>query len=299
MRNLYQDVSDRILSQLESGTIPWVKPWSATCGNNVPCNASTNRPYSGCNVILLWLAQSAGYQSPRFLTFKQALEMGGNVRKGEHGFKVYFVKQLTFKDTKATTDGAGESDEISRQATMLREYTVFNVAQCENLPPRAFGATTPKIFNSDERDATADEFLAHTGATIHEGHGEAYYAPGADFIRMPAFAAFHSGANFYATMFHELAHWTGHKSRLDRDLRHRFGAQAYAAEELVAELTAAFMCAEFSIDGDLRHAGYIASWIQLLKSDAKAFFTACARAQNAADYLRKLALADAPVAQAA
>jgi antirestriction protein ArdC len=298
MRNLYQDVSDRILSQLEAGTVPWVKPWSATAGNNVPCNASTNRPYSGCNVILLWLAQSAGYQNPRFLTFKQALEMGGNVRKGEHGFKVYFVKQLTFKDTKTTTSADG-ADEETRTATMLREYTVFNVAQCENLPARAFGATAPKTRHADERDATADEFLTHTGAQIREGHGEAYYAPGGDFISMPAFAAFHSGANFYATMFHELAHWTGHKSRLDRDLRHRFGAQAYAAEELVAELTAAFMCAEFSIDGDIRHAGYIASWIALLKSDAKAFFTACARAQNAADYLRKLALGDAPVVELA
>jgi antirestriction protein ArdC len=304
MRNLYQDVSDRILSQLEAGTVPWVKPWSATAGNNVPCNASTNRPYSGCNVILLWLAQSAGYASPRFLTFKQALELGGNVRKGEHGFKVYFVRQLTFKDTKATTDGArstteGAADDEIRTATMLREYTVFNVAQCENLPTRAFGGAAPKVRNSDERDATADEFLSHTQADIKEGHGEAYYAPGADFISMPAFGAFKSGATFYATMFHELAHWTGHKSRLDRDLRHRFGTQAYAAEELVAELTAAFMCAEFSINGDVRHAAYIANWIALLKSDAKAFFTACARAQNAADYLRKLALADAPVVELA
>jgi antirestriction protein ArdC len=136
------------------------------------------------------------------------------------------------------------------------------------------------------------------GATIGEGFGEAYYRPGDDFISLPRFEAFTSAAHFYCTAFHELGHWTGHKSRLDRDLRHRFGARAYAAEELVAELCAAFLCAEFSIDGDLRHAGYIQSWIGLLRADSRAFFTASSRAQAAADYLRRLALAE-PAARAA
>jgi antirestriction protein ArdC len=133
--------------------------------------------------------------------------------------------------------------------------------------------------------------MACTGASIREGFGEAYYLPGADFISLPRFEAFKSAAHFYSTAFHELGHWSGHKSRLARDLRHRFGERAYAAEELVAELCSAFLCAEFSIDGDLRHAGYIENWIGLLKADTRAFFTACSKAQAAADFLRALAIA--------
>jgi antirestriction protein ArdC len=241
------------------------------------------------------MAQSCGYTAPRFLTFKQAQELGGTVRKGEHGFKVYFVKQLTAKRDEASADAATDP----RTFTMLREYTVFNVAQCDNLPARVLGAAAPKVRHSDERDATIDEFVAHSGADVREGAGEAYYAPGVDFVSMPAFAAFRGACHFYATAFHELGHWTGHKSRLDRDLKNRFGTRAYAAEELVAEFCAAFLCAEFSIDGDLRHAGYIANWIELLKDDPRAFFTACSKAQAAADYLRQLALAEPAIAIAA
>jgi antirestriction protein ArdC len=285
-RDLYAEVSARIVAELEAGAAPWIKPWSATAGMNTPCNAVTNRPYSGCNVILLWMAQSAGYRTPRFLTFKQALELGGHVRKGEHGTKVYFVKQLQVRDKGADDDTA------TRLIPMLREYTVFNVDQCENLPTRITAPTNVKPRNRDERDATVDEFLACSGATIREGFGEAYYRPSDDFISLPRFEAFKSAAHFYGVAFHELGHWTGNKSRLDRDLRHRFGERAYAAEELVAELCAAFLCAEFSIDGDLRHAGYIQTWIGLLKADSRAFFTACSKAQAAADYLRGLALRD-------
>jgi antirestriction protein ArdC len=284
-RDLYGEVSARIIAELERGAAPWVKPWSATAGMNTPCNAVTNRPYSGCNVVLLWIARSAGYRVPRFVTYKQALELGGHVRKGEHGTKVYFVKQLQIKN--------GDDEEAeTRVIPMLREYTVFNVDQCENLPARVMTLGDIKPRNRDQRDATIDEFLACSGADIREGSGEAYYRPGDDFISLPAFASFKSAAHFYATTFHELGHWTGHKSRLDRDLRVRFGERAYAAEELVAELCAAFLSAEFSVDGDMRHAGYIQSWIGLLKHDCRAFFTACSRAQAAADYLRGLALRD-------
>jgi antirestriction protein ArdC len=250
----------------------------------VPQNAVTNRPYSGCNVILLWLARNRGWATPRFLTFKQAIEAGGNVRKGEHGTKVYFVKQLQVKN--------GEGDEDTRLVPMLREYTVFNVDQCERLPDSVKSGKPMRVRNPDTRDALADEFLRTTGADIREGQGEAYFAPGADFISLPAFEAFKGADHFYNVAFHELCHWTGHRSRLDRDLKHRFGAREYAAEELVAELGAAFLSAEFSFDGDVRNAGYIANWIELLKADKRAFFTACSRAQAAADYLRGLVLAD-------
>jgi antirestriction protein ArdC len=213
MRDLYTEVSSRIIAELESGALPWVKPWSATPGQNVPCNAVSNRPYSGCNV-----------------------------------------------------------------------------AQCDNLPEHIVNGKPQRVRNPDTRDELADSFMAATNADIKEGAGEAYYQPGHDFINMPAFAAFKGADHFYNVAFHELTHWTGHKSRLDRDLRGRFDRQAYAAEELIAELGAAFLAAEFGFDGDVRHAGYIASWIGLLKSDKRAFFTAASKAQQAADYLRGLAL---------
>src|SRR4051794_26367113 len=173
-RDLSGEVTARIIAELEVGAAPWIKPWSASPGANTPCNAATNRPYSGCNVVLLWMAQTAGYRTPRFLTFKQALELGGNVRKGEHGTRVYFVKQLQVRDKNAADDTA------TRLVPMLRDYTVFNVDQCEHLPARivTLGEVTPR--NTGERDATIDEFLASSGATVREGSGEAYFRPGDD-----------------------------------------------------------------------------------------------------------------------
>ncbi len=285
-RDLYAEVSARIIAELEAGAPPWVKPWSATPGANTPCNAVSNRPYSGCNVVLLWMAQAAGYRMPRFLTFKQALELGGNVRKGEHGTRVHFVKQLKVRDQGAD-DGAS-----TRLVPMMREYTVFNVDQCENLPEIVTAGKPIRVRNPDARDALADAFLHATRADIREGHGEACYIPSRDFISMPAFAGFKGADHFYNVALHEVLHWTGHKSRLDRDLKNRFGSRQYAAEELIAELGAAFLCAEFGFDGDFRSAGYIANWIELLKADKRAFFTACSQASKAADYLRGLALAE-------
>ena len=290
-RDLYSEVTARILAELERGAAPWVKPWSATPGRNVPQNAVSNRPYSGCNVILLWLTRGQGWATPRFLTFKQAQEAGGSVRKGEHGTKVYFVKQLRVTESK-------EGEEAERLVPMMKEFTVFNVAQCEGLPASIVEGKPARVRNPDTRDALADEFLAASGAAIREGQGEAYYAPGQNFISMPAFTAFKGADHFYGVAFHELTHWTGHKARLDRDLKGRFGQAAYAAEELIAELGAAFLAAEFSFDGDVRHAGYIETWIGLLRSDKRAFFTAASKAQAAADYLRGLALAE-PIAAAA
>lgn len=281
-KDIYAEVTARILAELERGAAPWVKPWSATPGQNVPCNAVTNRPYSGCNVILLWLARGRGWPTPRFLTFKQAQEAGGTVRKGEHGTKVYFVKQLRVADQ---TDPTQE-----RIVPMMREYTVFNVAQCDGLSAAIVNGKAQRVRNPDSRDALADEFLSATGADIREGHGEAYYIPSKDFISMPGFAAFKGADHFYNVAFHELTHWTGAKPRLDRDLSGRFGNAAYAAEELIAEIGAAFLTAEFGFDGDVRHAGYIESWITLLRSDKRAFFTAASKAQQAADFLRGLAL---------
>jgi antirestriction protein ArdC len=207
-RDLYAEVSARIVAELEAGAAPWVKPWSATPGAHTPCNAVSNRPYSGCNVVLLWMAQAAAYRTPRFLTFKQALELGGNVRKGERGTKVYFVKQLHVRD-EVTDDSSS-----TRLVPMMREYTVFNVDQCENLPDSISTGKPIRVRNPDTRDELADDFLHSTGADVREGHGEAYYVPSQDFISMPAFAGFKGADHFYNVAFHELTHWTGHKSRL-------------------------------------------------------------------------------------
>jgi antirestriction protein ArdC len=185
-RDSYAEVSTRIIAELEAGAAPWIKPWSATPGANTPCNAATNRPYSGCNVVLLWMAQAAGYRTPRYLTFKQALELGGHVRKGERGTRVYFVKQFEVRD---------DADEApARLIPTMREYTVFNVDQCENLPDSVNTGRPMRVRNPDTRDELADAFLCSTGADIREGHGEACYIPSRDFISMPAFAGF-SGAD--------------------------------------------------------------------------------------------------------
>jgi antirestriction protein ArdC len=206
-----------------------------------------------------------------------------NVRK--RGTKVYFVKQLQVRGQDA------DENVSARLIPMMREYTVFNVDQCENLPDDINRGKPVRVRNPDTRDELADAYLRSTRADIREGYGEAYYVPSQDFISMPAFAGFKGADRFYNVTFHELTHWTAHGSRLDRDLKNRFGSASYGAEELVAELGAAFLCAEFGFDGDLRHAGYIGHWIELLKADKRAFFTACSQASKAADYLRGLALA--------
>ncbi len=287
-RDLYQTVTDKIVAQMEQGVLPWQKDWSSA-GSSLPMNATTERPYSGINVLLFWSAADKGYAKPRYLTFKQALDAGGNVRKGEHGEKVYFYKQLTVQDK-----ASGEERDIP----MLREYTVFNVAQCENLPDRvAFGEyVAPR--NADQREDDADAFIKATGADFREGTGVPCYVPSKDFISLPAFTSFNSRQAFYATSFHELTHWTGAKTRLDRDLSTRFGTHAYALEELVAELGAAFLCAEFGFDVVSRSAAYLDSWIKACKENPRAIFTAASKASKAAEYLRGLALAE-PVALAA
>jgi antirestriction protein ArdC len=240
MRDIYKAVTEQIITELKSGTRPWVKPWSQTPGLNIPANAVTGRPYSGVNTLLLWTTRHKGWPQPRFLTFKQALETGGHVRKGEHGQHVVFVKDLRIREAEE------DNPHIIR---MLRTYTVFNIAQCDELPDRL--TTPPEAPNLDRRDELIDEFIAATGARIWGGATEImpYYDQARDFINMPALKLFYDRAKYYATLFHELIHWTKRESRLNRQLGARFGLKTRAAEELIAELGAAFLCAEFAIDG--------------------------------------------------
>jgi antirestriction protein ArdC len=261
VRDLYRSVTDQILAELKTGVRPWVKPWSRTPGLNVPCNAVSGRPYSGVNTLLLWTARHHGWPQPRFLTFKQAVEAGGHVRKGEHAQHVVFVKDLRVKED--------DSEAEERRVRMLRSYTVFNIAQCDDLSDKL--TAPPKGLNLDQRDVEIDQFIAAVGAKVQENsyEPEAYYSHGLDHIVLPGFESFRSRSQYIATLFHELVHWTGHASRLDRQLGTRFGKRSKAAEELVAELGAAFLCAEFAVDGFIPHAAYIESYLELLTDDPK------------------------------
>jgi antirestriction protein ArdC len=284
MRDIYREVTDQIIAELKNGARPWAQPWSETPGLNVPCNAVTGRPYSGVNTLLLWIARHHGWPQPRFLTFNQAREANGHVRKGEHGRRVVFVKDLVKKTE--------EDKEDPRVIRMLKTFTVFNIAQCDELPNTL--TAPPKAPNLDRRDALIDEFIAATGAKIHEVSSEtrAFYAPALDRIIVPAFGLFRGRSEYAAGLFHEIVHWTGASSRLDRQLADRFGQKVAAAEELIAELGAAFLCAEFSIDGSISHATYIHDYLKLLEDDPKAIFTAASKAQAAVDYLRQLILVE-------
>jgi antirestriction protein ArdC len=294
--SVYTDVTNRITSHLEHNHVPWVRPWSWSAGRNTPCNAVSNRAYSGINTLLLWTSAMHGFKYPRFLTYRQATKVGGYVRKGEGGFTIYFVKQIHKSDPDSDDDSETARP---RSGTMLRAYTVFNVEQCDGLPDDIIAPEPPKVINKDRRLELADLFLESTKADIREGAGEAYYNPASDYISLPGWSQFHGSDPFYNIAFHELTHWTGHHSRLNRNLKNRFGSQQYAAEELVAELGAAFLSAEFGFDTTVRSAGYIKSWIQLLQDDNRAIFTASSLAAKAADHLRQLALQDTDIPEPA
>jgi len=273
--DLYQSVTADIVADLEAGVAPWVKPWKAgKCTGIMPTNAITGRCYSGINVPILWHAADArGYATNGWLTFKQALDHGAHVRKGEKGTQVVFTKRLTVKE---------EGDDDERQISMLRTFVVFNVAQVEGLPELA-PIMEPSTGVLHER---AETFIKATGAQFRMSGNSACYIPSLDLIEIPYQGLFEDQEEFYAVALHELTHWSGSDRRLKRDLTGRFGTRAYAAEELVAELGAAFLCAHLGIVGQLRHASYIASWISLLKADERAIFTAASKASVAADYLR-------------
>lgn len=266
---LYASVTQNIINELETGAVPWVKPWTSA-GPRMPENAVSGRAYSGVNILILWAtAQARLYPTHQWLTFKQAIAEGGCVRKGEKGTTVVFVKKLR----------VGEDDE-QKTFGMLKTFCVFNIAQIEGLAP------SPPQKPATGRLEAVEAFVAATRADIVHGHTDAMYVPSRDLVLVPDWSAFASVEHYYATVLHECGHWTGAKHRLDRDLANRFGTRAYAAEELVAELTAAFLCAHLSIQGELRHAGYIGDWIRLLKDDPRAIFTASSKASQAAVYLR-------------
>jgi antirestriction protein ArdC len=275
-RDVHQEVTDRIVAAIERGTLPWQCDWLQ---GGLPRRA-TGEQYRGINLLLLGMvAADRGYASPTWVTFNQAKALGGCVRKGERGSPVVFFKRL--EKTETAADG---SEEV-RGIPMLRAYTVFNVDQVDGLPT-GYGAPAPIALEPKARDLAAEAALRSSGADIREDGGtRAYYSRRDDTIHLPAFDRFKDTGGFLATMTHELVHWTGAPSRLDRTKGERFGDAAYAFEELVAEIGAAFTCARLGVAGDHieSHAAYVANWLTVFRDDKRAIFRAAALAQSAAD----------------
>ncbi len=285
-QDLYAVVTDRILADLARGVMPWTKPWSAghAAGTVSRPLRHSFEPYSGINTLVLWgTAVERGYVAPIWMTFHQARELGAAVRKGEKGTMVVYANRIT------RTETGEQGEDVERSIPFLKAYTVFNVEQIDGLPERF--VSTPIVLAESERIARADAFLEATQANVAHGGDMACYDVVADRIRIPSFGAFASAHDYYATRGHETVHWTRHPSRLDRDFgRARFGDEGYAREELVAELGAAFLCAELGVDLRPRadHAAYIGSWLQVLQNDKRAIFAAATHAQKAVDYLKGL-----------
>jgi antirestriction protein ArdC len=274
--DIYQRITNRIIAALEAGTAPWVQPWSGMA-DPVPRNYLYQKPYRGINTLVLdMVAQDQGYDTNTWLTFRQARSLGGQVRKGEHGTPIVFWQ---FKDVPEETEPDEQSAGKRRCVPLVRVYTVFNLNQVEGIAPMV---PAPTMWNPEE---LAEEVLLHSGAQIRHLGYRAFYSSTQDWIYLPPQRLFQDAASYYGTALHELTHWTGHASRLGRKLGNRFGSEAYAMEELVAELGSAFLCAHCRIDGHLQHAAYIDSWLEVLRKDKRAVFVAAAQAQKATDYL--------------
>jgi antirestriction protein ArdC len=282
-QDVYTRITDRIVADLEKGIRTWMKPWNAenTAGRITRPLRHNGQPYSGINILMLWTAAiEQGFSAPMWMTFRQAIELKANVRKGEKGSLVVYANAIAKKEQ--TDEG-----EVERDIRFMKGYTVFNVEQIENLPEQ-FYAKPQLTLTPVERIAHADTFFNGLQADIRYRGDRAFYAIEPDYIQLPVIDAFRDAESFYATLAHEATHWTRHGSRLAREFgRKSWGDEGYAQEELVAELGAAFLCADLELTPEVRedHAGYMASWLTVLKNDKRFIFQAAAHAQRAVDCL--------------
>lgn len=282
--SLYDDITTKIIGELEAGRLPWVQPWGTAAAKAplaLPRNASTGKAYSGINVLILWGAViEHGYPSQTWLTFRQALSLGANVRKGERGTTVVYADRFVPDDEKRR---ARETGEDAQAIPFLKRFTVFNTAQCDGLPDELTtqaAAPTPDLI-----EPRVEALIKATGIDFRIGGNRAFYAPSPDFVQVPPPQAYFEPINWHRTALHELGHATGHASRVGRDLSGSFGTKKYAFEELVAEINAAFCCASIGIVPTVRHADYVGSWLEVLREDNRAIVRAASQASKAADYL--------------
>jgi antirestriction protein ArdC len=280
--SLYDDITNKIIAELEAGRLPWVQPWglvgvSAPLG--IPKNAATGRNYSGINVLILWGAVvQHGYAVQSWLTFRQAVGLGGNVRKGERGTTVVYADRFVPNDERRRAYIEGEAP---RSIPFLKRFTVFNVEQCEGVPADIAASAPPVATHLILPQV--EELIRATGADVRIGGDKAYYDVAGDFIRVPPPQAFFEPINWHRTALHEVGHLVGR--RLGRDLSGTFGSKKYAYEEIVCELSTSFVCAALGIVPTVRHADYIASWAEILQEDSRAIVRAASAASKAADYL--------------
>ncbi|MHB1957536.1 MAG: ArdC family protein [Acidobacteriaceae bacterium] len=284
--SIYQTVTDRIISSLKAGVIPWEKPWKSPryAGGSFPRNFYTGKPYRGINILLLW---SSGYSSPFWLTFKQAQALKGTVRKGEHGTPIVFYKQLP-EHAKNDDEGTSEDGCVP---FVLCHYTVFNVEQCDGLalPEIEQPETAPEIDEDELCESIVSGWKNRPALHLNSPtEYRAYYRPSTDSVQMPARSRFVDAPHYYSTLFHELVHSTGHESRLHRTFGDHFGDELYSKEELVAEIGAAFLCAIAGIANehtDRNTTAYIQNWIAKLEGDNRLIVHAAANAQRAVDLI--------------
>lgn len=304
--DIYTRITNQIITALEKGVKPWTLPWNAAhaAGPITRPLRHNGEPYAGINVLSLWAsATERGHSAPIWMTYKQAKQLGGQVRKGEKGAPVVYADTIVRAEgdeNDGSISGPGTDDENVRFIPFLKSYTVFNVDQIENLPERYYTLATNQP-NPDQRIQNAEAYYKALGAVIQHTGLRACYIPSTDEIHIPPFEVFNDAESYYATLFHECVHWTRHESRLNRDFgRKKFGDAGYAREELVAEIGASFLCADLGITCDDRedHAAYIQSWLQVLRNDKRAVFSAAAYAQRAVTYLHGLQNDPAGIAKA-
>jgi antirestriction protein ArdC len=287
-RDVYQSITDQIVSELEKGVRPWLQPWSAgnMDGRVVLPLRHNGIAYRGVNIITLWMTSLAkGYSAPIWMTFKQAIDLGACVRKGEKGSLTVYADKITRTETDSAT-----GEECPNQIHYMKGYTVFNAEQIDGLPGHYYSKPAPRL-EPLPRIERAEKLFAATGADIFHGGNRAVYVISQDHVQMPPFEAFRDAESYYATLAHEMTHWTRHPTRLDRSFgRKRWGDEGYAMEELVAELGSAFLCADLELTPQVQedHAAYIGNWLAVLKQDKRAIFTAASHAQRAADFLHGL-----------
>jgi antirestriction protein ArdC len=278
-----ETITAAIVERLEAGTRPWVQPWTGASVSR-PLRAC-GTPYQGINVLWLWMAaEAAGHGSPFWMTYRQSQLLGGQVRKGERGTIAIFYRAYQ-------TEEPDEGDEAAGQRTrrVLKSFTVFNACQIDGLPNRFFPEPRP-LPSPTERDHALDSFFAAIPARIRNWGAEAFYSPVVDQVTMPEPGLFRDLDHYRATLAHELSHWTGHDSRLARQMGGRSGSEAYAMEELVAELSSAILGAELGLPVDHldHHASYLASWLKVLKADSRAILAVAAKAEETASLLLRL-----------